>query len=203
MQQKLVLTAAVVSALAIGAGRASATTITFDEVSPQGAISGPYLGTGASFSAGNNGIPPGTSHGDPQNWQLTGTNGEQFLGFAAFGVLSETVTFANAISSFSADFARAAGSSSGESLTMSAYDGATLLGSTSVVFGAINHWSSLSLNFANITSIRWSDAGSGFMSYGVDNINFTAATPTPEPASLTLFGAGLAGLGWLRRRRGA
>jgi hypothetical protein len=28
-------------------------------------------------------------------------------------------------------------------------------------------------------------------------------TPAPEPASLTLFGAGMAGLGWLRRRRAA
>lgn len=41
----------------------------------------------------------------------------------------------------------------------------------------------------------------GYEQFGANNLYFAAPTAVPEPGTLALFGAGLAGLGLLRRRR--
>lgn len=57
----------------------------------------------------------------------------------------------------------------------------------------------------NATYIRWAQAshsGSGFDNWAIDNVHIDGgATGISEPASLAVFGLGLAGLGIARRRR--
>jgi hypothetical protein len=176
---------------------ASATTVTFDE-SPAANGTGAYGETisGAVFSATNAGTWGGLSNGDPGNWDLEGTNGPQFLGFnGSGGSHSEVVTFQSAVTSVSLDFSRSLGSADGM-ITLQAFDGATLLGSTSAMLGPINSWTTLSLAFSSITSISWEGTGTGFHPYGVDNFTFNAV---PEPGSACLLAGGLVCVVGLRR----
>ena len=177
---------------------AAANTITFDE-SPAPNNGVPYGATvlGATFSATNRGIWDGISNGDPGNWGLQGTNGPAFLGFNGIGGYSEVVTFASSVSSLALDFSRSNGSTDG-TITLQAFSGATLLGSTSTVLGPINTWSRLSLAFPGITSISWNGTGTSFHPYGVDNFTFGAST-IPEPSSAVLLIGGMLCLAGLRR----
>ena len=57
---------------------------------------------------------------------------------------------------------------------------------------------------ASFTSILLSDANASSLpgeNFQVDNLSFATTAQVPEPATLALFGAGLAGLGWIARRR--
>lgn len=181
---------------------ATAATITFDEA-PASNDGSPYSATilGVTFSGTNAGIWSGMSNGDPGGWSLEGTNGNQFLGFNG-DPYSETLTFLSPVNGFSADFSRSGGSSDG-TITLSAFNGSTLLGSTSGTLGAINTWLTLSLSVSGIDTITWSGTGSDFHPYGVDNINFNSSS-VPEPSSVMLVGLGLLGVlarGRLRRTK--
>jgi hypothetical protein len=55
--------------------------------------------------------------------------------------------------------------------------------------------------FENLTSVTWAQGASGLHQFSeIQLVNL--ATPIPEPTALMLFGAGLTGLGALRRRHG-
>ncbi len=203
MRHRAPLLLALVSLL-IFAANLSATTINFDEF-PAGdnnvAITNLYSYLGVNFGPTNSGVWEGLSQGDPGNWGLEGTNGPQFLGFNGGNGYNEQVTFDNPVNFVSLDFSRSNGSSDGM-ITLSAFDGMTLLGSTSVVLGDINSWSTLTLSFPTITSIEWDGTGSGFHPYGVDNFQFTpSGGTTPEPPTLLLFGTSIFAIGGFLRRR--
>ncbi len=194
--KKLAVALAAASTLIVSTA-ANAYTINFDE-SPATNNNVAYGATifGATFSATNAGTWGGNSNGNPGNWGLEGTNGPNFLGFNGNGGYSETVTFASSISNISLDFSRSNGSIDG-TIALSAYNGATLVGTTTATLGTINTWSSLSLSAPVITSITWAGTGAGFHPYGVDNI--TAAVPEPETYAMLLAGLGL--MGFMVRRK--
>jgi PEP-CTERM motif len=56
--------------------------------------------------------------------------------------------------------------------------------------------------FTSFTITGGTNPGSG-ETFDLDNLHFETAGAVPEPVTLTLFGAGLAGLGAMRRRRKA
>jgi hypothetical protein len=192
----LLLTSLLISAVSL-----SATTINFDEFSAGDngvPITTLYSYLGVTFGPTNAGVWEGLSQGDPGNWGLEGTNGPQFLGFNGVNGYDEVVTFATRMNLVLMQFSRSNGSTDGM-ITLSAFNGRTFLGSTSVVLGDINSWSTLGIAFPAITSIEWVGTGTGFHPYGVDNF-FFQFEGTPEPSSLLLFGTSIFAMAGVLRR---
>jgi hypothetical protein len=185
------------------ASTASAATITFDEFAydnDNGAIpAGRYAALGVTFVGTDDGSTwGGNSNGNPGNWGLEGTNGAGFSGFNG-NSNTQTLTFAGPLSFFSLDASRSNGSQDG-TITLEAYNGATLVATTSANFGAINVWTTLSVA-GTFDRVVYTGTGTGFHPFGVDNLNWRAGNPVPEPATwaLMIAGFGMAGMG-LRRR---
>jgi hypothetical protein len=185
----------------------NAATITFDEYAAtnnNAAITNLYSSSGVAFGGDNSGTWGGNSNGNLGGWNLEGTNGPAFLGNNGQNNASTYVTtilFNTAVSSVSFDVSRSNGSEDGQTMTVLAYTGATLLGSTGpFTLGAINSWTAVSLNFAGIDKVVLDGSTVGFSPYGIDNLQFGSAAAVPEPVTLWLLGAGLIGLAGLSRR---
>jgi len=185
------------------AADAAVITINFEEFAPDNGNGGMpanrYAGLGATFAATDDGTTwAGLGGGDPGNWGLAGTNGSTFAGFNgdSYGL---SMFFAPGITAFSLDASRSNGSGAGDSVTVQAWAGATLLQSQTIALGAINTWSAFSLGGPNAANeIRIFGSGQGFHPFGIDNIRFTTV---PEPTTMLLLGAGIAALGARRYRR--
>ena len=175
---------------------ANAVVITFEEIPPGNGngdfLSEEYATLGIHFITTNDGsIWGGLSAGDPGNWDLEGTNGPAFLGFNGSSYES-IVNFDVEMSHISLDVSRSAGSAPGNTFTLEAYSGATLVDAVTVELGPINSWTSVSVSGDAIDRTVLYGIGSGFHPFGVDNL-----IVVPEPTTICLLGLG----GLLLRRR--
>lgn len=180
------------------------TTLKFDDLPAFSQVGSQYSSFGVTFTPGDFGVMVGLANGDPGNWGVDGTNGPYFLGFNGGPSYSITALFSSAVSNLFLDVSRTNGSQAGDTFTIAAFNGTTLLTSQTITFNPINSWTTVNLAASGITSVAWSGSGQGFHPYGVDNIKFDVVTATPEPASMILVATGLVGVfGAARRRRGA
>ena len=91
--------------------------------------------------------------------------------------------------------------SGGLTVTGTLFGGGTIIQS----FAVGNLFESLLLTgFNDVTSVLFQGSASGNfgeVGFELDNLNTELSAPVPAPATLALFGLGLAGLGWSRRKK--
>lgn len=134
-----------------------------------------YDPLGVFFNPTDQEVCAGLSAGDPGNWDLEGTNGPAFLGFSTNFLME--VTLSAPYTTLTLDASRSNGSQSGDQLTVSIYSGASLLDSTTITFGAINSWTTVTLTDAGgFDRVTWE--GLVFPHpFGVDNLTFDGVIP--------------------------
>lgn len=208
---------ALAGALFLAGAPVQASTITFDEFAASNnnaALGAQYASLGVTFLGDNSGTWSGLSQGDPGNWGIEGTSVSSFLGNNGFGNHSSyvtTIVFASGMEGASFDIARSNGSRAGQTVVASAFDGLTLLGSQSILLGAINNWSTIAFGMGGIRSLVITGSTGGFSPYGIDNLRFNEpgdetpgqveVTAIPEPGTYAMMLAGLGLLGFTARRR--
>ncbi len=183
-----------IAALTLGAaiaGNASATTLTFDTPSTPG------------ITLGGNMMWNGIGGGHLYN--------EQF--FDDDYIFFSTPTLVNSFEMNRMPWENYGGFSLTANVSMAAFDAVNnLLWSTTVdllPYTAWTDWLTVNVNTANVSMLKFfatgvPDTSNGFWP-SIDNmvINQNAPTPAPEPSTLILLGAGMAGLGIMRRYRKA
>ena len=211
--------AAIAGAMMVPALHANAATITFENLAVGTTLSNQYAALGAIFAPNAfSGAGTSTSGEDwATNTDMTivsstgndvgglGTpaglvSGNILRSFAGWlsedGDPSFTINFTTSINAFSAAFA---GVTTGADVTLYAYNGATLIGTTSGTGTG-----QFILSFAAPTITRIAVRPGTFNDWvGVDNINFTpnvAVGAIPEPASWAMMLVGFGAMGVVVRR---
>ncbi len=155
---------------------AQAQDIVIDFEGISGSVGTTYSALGVLFNPDTTGVYPGLSHGDPGNWGLEGTNGPDFLGFNGPYVME--VTLSLPYTTLAMDVARSNGSEDGDQLTVTIFDGATLLDTTTITFGVVNAWTTVTLTAAGgFDRVTWEGLGTAFHPFGVDDLTFDGVVP--------------------------
>ncbi len=174
-------------------------------LTPSGGFNGVKFGAGPG--QGNTSSPP-VNHGEGLHAASNYLEG----GSAQWSL---TVTFDDVISGFGLNVIDYFGASSWERLTLEAFTGVNGTGTSLGTFAAQNnnyqanyiYFMGLLSDSDDIRSVVFTDFNGGTGDIiGVDDILFSrgggGSQPVPEPATMLLFGTGLAGLAGLRRRQG-
>ena len=192
---------------------AQATTLSFEDLASGTTLSNQYAGLGVTFAPNALSGPGGPTGSWATNTDMTiassaggdvgvlGTpalvSGNVLHSFSGWlnesGDPSLSATFSTPVSDFSADFA---GVSTAGDVKILAYNGATLLGSST---GASPGQFTLSFAAPSITRVVILP-GSFSDWVGIDNIHFTPTGDVPLPGTVLLMALGLGALG-LRLRR--
>jgi PEP-CTERM motif len=206
------IAAAFLSATYFGAiGSAQAAPIVFNDVTAYqnaAALAGIPLNT-ETFSA----FPPFTALPQTANGITVSTNNNGFIGFSFDSTNAVVFTTQSSGTSITFTFStpiNAFGVSVYHLGTVGATDlSITTTGAPQLVYDGFTYGGGSLLLFAGVF-----DSATTFMSATVtntalgdyvelDNVLYGSAAPVPEPGTLTLLGAGLAGLRFLRRKRAA
>lgn len=180
---------------------ANATLINFEDayldVSPGATLAAYYVSHGLIINGNGYGVVGGIGNGDPGGWNLEGTNGPAFYGCNYGNRCKQEFLFNTVMTGYSIDMS--AGHTSGVQFNVTAYLNNSFVDIQQVSLLARNDWVTASYNgqFDSLIVSPYKNFNQGY-GYGIDNLVFNEVS---SPATLSLFGLALAGLGLSRRHR--
>jgi hypothetical protein len=184
----------VVSLLLCSAVAGNATVLTFedrpgDTVTPvQDGYGGFNWDTAATIYSIQKTSSPGSGYG-------IGTIGNVSV-FNGYGVSPTDITLAGP-GTFTFNGAQFTSAWFDQTLTFSGYNGATLVDTSSAINISTTSPTWVELDWSGIDRLEITSTD---RHWDMDNFTFNGAAPIPEPSTIFLLGAGLAGLGLVRRR---